>query len=101
MAALHVETCEGHELGAGADRCPVADDRGTQAVEGGRDARYLSSGHIVYASNGVLCAVPFDAHARGVTGGPVSLVEGVGDAVPPQALPTTALARTVRSFTPA
>ena len=49
-------------------------------VEGGRDARYLSSGHIVYASNGVLCAVPFDAHARGVTGGPVSLVEGVGDA---------------------
>ncbi len=49
-------------------------------VEGGRDARYLSSGHIVYASSGVLYAVPFDARTRGVTGGPVSLVEGVGDA---------------------
>src|SRR5688500_8454426 len=49
-------------------------------VEGGRDARYLSSGHIVYASNGVLNAVPFDVRTRRVTGGPVSLVEGVGDA---------------------
>jgi Tol biopolymer transport system component len=49
-------------------------------VESGRDARYLSSGHIVYASNGVLNAVPFDARTRRVTGGPVSLVEGVGDA---------------------
>ena len=49
-------------------------------VEGGRDARYLSSGHIVYASNGVLYGIPFDARARRVTGGPVSLVEGVGDA---------------------
>ena len=49
-------------------------------VEGGRDARYLSSGHIVYASNGVLYGIPFDARTRRVTGGPVSLVEGVGDA---------------------
>jgi Tol biopolymer transport system component len=52
----------------------------TTVVEGGRDARYLSSGHIVYASEGVLYAVPFDAGTRRVAGGPVSLVEGVGDA---------------------
>ena len=49
-------------------------------VEGGRDARYLSSGHIVYASEGVLYAVPFNAGTRRTAGGPVSLVEGVGDA---------------------
>jgi eukaryotic-like serine/threonine-protein kinase len=49
-------------------------------IEGGRDARYLSSGHIVYASEGVLYAVPFNTRTRQVTGGAVSLVEGVGDA---------------------
>jgi serine/threonine-protein kinase len=49
-------------------------------IEGGRDGRYLSSGHIVYASEAVLYAVPFDARTQRVTGGAISLVEGVGDA---------------------
>jgi serine/threonine-protein kinase len=46
-------------------------------VEGGADARYLPSGHIVYALGGVLFAVPFDIRRRETLGGPVAVVEGV------------------------
>ncbi len=46
-------------------------------IEGGSDARYLPTGHIVYALGGVLFAVPFDLKRREVTGGPVPIVEGV------------------------
>ena len=49
-------------------------------VPGGRDARYVETGHLVYVLNGVLLAVPFDLGARRVTGGPVPLVEGIRDA---------------------
>ena len=49
-------------------------------IEGGRDARYLSTGHLVYGLNAVLLAVPFDVGERRVTGGPAPLVEGVMDA---------------------
>ena len=48
--------------------------------DGGRDARYVATGHLVYAQNGVLLAVPFDLGERRVTGGPVALVEDVLDA---------------------
>ena len=48
-------------------------------VEGGRDGRYVSTGHLVYARQGTLFAVPFDLNRREVTRGPVSLVEGVRD----------------------
>jgi serine/threonine-protein kinase len=52
-------------------------------IEGGRDARYLPTGHLVYGLNAVLLAVPFDVGERRVTGGPVPLVEGVtGGPVP-------------------
>ena len=54
----------------------VTGDRAV-VIEGGRDARYVASGHLVYASNGVLLAVPFDVGSRQVTGGPVPLVDGV------------------------
>ena len=46
-------------------------------VDGGTDARYLPTGHLVYAQGGTLFAVPFDVGRLEVTGGPVSLVEGV------------------------
>jgi Tol biopolymer transport system component len=46
-------------------------------VSGGSDARYVSTGHLVYARGGVLFAVPFDLRHLAVTGGPVPVVEGV------------------------
>ena len=49
----------------------------TVLIDGGRDGRYLATGHLVYGLNNVLFAVPFDVGSRQVTGGPVPLVEGV------------------------
>ena len=49
-------------------------------VKGGSDARYVASGHLVYARQDSLLAVPFDAETLTVTGGPVPLVEGVARA---------------------
>jgi len=46
-------------------------------VSGGSDARYLETGHLVYALGGVVFAVPFDLRQLAVTGGPVPIVEGV------------------------
>ena len=46
-------------------------------IDGGRDARYVETGHLVYALNGVVVAVAFDLNAREVLGGPVPLIEGV------------------------
>jgi len=46
-------------------------------IEGGSDARYLKTGHIVFARGGGLWAVPFDLSRLAVTGSPVSIVEGV------------------------
>ena len=43
----------------------------------GSDARYLSSGHLVYALGDVLFGVAFDADSLTVVGGSVSLVQGV------------------------
>ena len=45
--------------------------------EGGAYARYLQSGHIVYARNGVLLAVPFDPKTLRSSGTPVPVVNGV------------------------
>ena len=53
----------------------------TVLVNGGRDGRYLPTGHLVYSTNNVLFAVPFDVDSREVTGGPVPLVEGVQEAL--------------------
>jgi serine/threonine-protein kinase len=53
-------------------------------VTGGSDARYLASGHLVYALENVLFAVAFDLGRMEVTGGPVSVVEGVERANNPQ-----------------
>jgi serine/threonine-protein kinase len=46
-------------------------------VDGGADARYVSTGHLVYAQGGVLFSVPFDARRLEVTGGAVPILEGV------------------------
>ena len=49
----------------------------TVLVEGGSDARYLSTGHIVYALGDTLFAVAFDPDTLMVSGGAVPLVQGV------------------------
>ena len=46
-------------------------------IEGGSDARYIPTGHLVYAVGGGLFAVAFDVQRLEVKGGPVPMVEGV------------------------
>jgi serine/threonine protein kinase len=49
-------------------------------VRGGRDARYIPTGHLVYGLNGTLYGTAFDLKSLTVRGNPVSLVKGVMDA---------------------
>jgi Tol biopolymer transport system component len=46
-------------------------------LEGGSYARYVASGHIVYAHAGTLMVVPFDVARLQVTGSPAPVQEGV------------------------
>jgi serine/threonine-protein kinase len=46
-------------------------------VEGGADARYVSTGHLVYVMEGVLFAAPFDLQRLEITGGPIGVVPDV------------------------
>ncbi len=46
-------------------------------IEGGADARYVSSGHLLYVREGALLAVPFDLERLEVTGGAVGVVPEV------------------------
>ena len=48
-----------------------------QELFAGDNARYIPTGHIVYALGNNLFAVPFDLKTLKVIGGPVSVVEGV------------------------
>jgi serine/threonine-protein kinase len=52
-------------------------------VRGGADARYVPTGHLVYAAGNVLYAMAFDAATLETSGGPVPLVTGVQRAVGP------------------
>jgi hypothetical protein len=49
----------------------------TVVLRGGSDARYVPTGHLVYALEGGLFAVAFDADRLEVQGGAVSVVEGL------------------------
>jgi serine/threonine-protein kinase len=55
----------------------LADGTRTVLVERGAYARYLPTGHLLYAVSGIVFAVPFDAAAVRVTGPPVPVIEGV------------------------
>jgi serine/threonine-protein kinase len=46
-------------------------------IEGGADARFVSTGHLVYLRTGTLMAVPFDPQRLETTGAPVGLVADV------------------------
>jgi len=49
-------------------------------IDGGSDARYVATGHLIYALNGTLLAAPFDLDSRTITGGAVPVVRDVFDA---------------------
>jgi Tol biopolymer transport system component len=53
----------------------------TTLVEGGSAGYYVPTGHLVYAHNGVLFAVPLDLSRMAPAGGPVPVIEGVRRAV--------------------
>ncbi len=55
----------------------VRDGSMTTILEGGTDAAYLPSGHLVFARGDALYAVPFDASSLRVTGAPVRVLDGV------------------------
>ena len=65
--------------------------RGTSAakllIDGGADARYISSGHLLYVREGALLAVPFDLERLEVTGGAVGVVPDVMQAAYMAGLP--------------
>src|SRR5262245_2395249 len=54
--------------------------RRTTLINGGSDGRYVSTGHLVYAIDGVLYAVPFDDRLLKVEGGQIPVLEGVARA---------------------
>ncbi len=58
-------------------------DTGEQRVliQGGADARYVPTGHLLYMENAVLMAVPFDARRVQLAGAPVAMLDGVMQAV--------------------
>ena len=51
--------------------------RRTVLVQNATDARYVSTGHILYARGGVVFAAPFDTATLAVTGAEVPVIEGV------------------------
>jgi serine/threonine-protein kinase len=46
-------------------------------IQGGSDAHYVATGHLVYAIGGSLYVVPFDLRTLSVRGGPVPILEGI------------------------
>jgi eukaryotic-like serine/threonine-protein kinase len=59
-------------------------------LRGGSDARYMPTGHLVYAANDSLFAVPFDPDRLEVNGGAASVVEGIMRADTPAIASATA-----------
>jgi hypothetical protein len=46
-------------------------------IEGGSDARYIPTRHLIYAHQGALLTIPFDLSSMKTTGNPVPVLEGV------------------------
>ena len=59
----------------------LADGTRHVLLEGGSDARYLESGHLLYAVGGTIFAVPFDAATLTIKGPAVPAIVGVRRAV--------------------
>ena len=77
--------------GSGDTRWDTADivvqslDTGERKVlwQGGSDARYVPTGHVIYALDDALFALPFDLERLEVSGGPVPLLSGLQRAQTP------------------
>ena len=50
-------------------------------IDGGADARYVPTGHLVFARQRQLMAVPFDAESLEITGPEVPVLDGVHQSV--------------------
>ena len=50
-------------------------------IEGGSDARYVPTGHLVYAREGTLMAAPFDLETLTINRLPVPVLEGVSHSI--------------------
>ena len=50
-------------------------------IEGGTDARYVSTGHLLFAREGRLMAAPFDVERLEITGTEVPVIEGISHAI--------------------
>jgi hypothetical protein len=50
-------------------------------IQGGADARYVPTGHLLYMQNAVLMAVPFDGRRMQLSGPPVAMLDGVMQSV--------------------
>jgi WD40-like Beta Propeller Repeat len=59
-------------------------------IRGGSDARYVSTGHLVYALGNVLYAIAFNLDRLETVGGPVAIVNGVQRSVPAAAATASA-----------
>ena len=67
-------------MGQGANRRAVVDIGGTQTlIEGGSDARYVPTGHIVYAVSGSVFAVAFDVQRLEVKAAPCRWSKASGE----------------------
>ena len=51
----------------------------TEVLQRSREARYVETGHLIYASTGTLLAVRFDPRTLATVGGAVALVQNVPD----------------------
>ena len=85
MGVAHCSPSRPADLALGRDlwntaRIVVHTSNGSESqtlIEGGADARYLSSGHIVYAVEGRLIAASFELRDLKVTSKPVPVLEGI------------------------
>ncbi len=55
----------------------IENDERSVLIERGYDPQYLPTGHVVYARDDTIFAVPFDLSRLQVTGGPVPVIEDV------------------------
>ena len=79
---------------------PVTSGEPKTVIEGGRDARYVPTGHLVYAAESTLFAVAFDVQRLQVTGARAPVVEDVRrSGEERRAHPTSAFPGRARSFT--